>query len=192
MGRPGPALVVAGLTVLGVLLRVRLAHEPLFADELSTYWIVTTHDLPGVVSTVHTNAEITPPLFFVLSWLGAQLGHAPELLRLPSLLAGAATIPLVYAFGRRTVGRPAGLVAAALTTFAPFMAYYAAEARGYALMMCLVVLSTLALVRAVQDGGRGWWVVYGLASCGAMYSHYTAAFALAAQLGWALVTYPRA
>jgi 4-amino-4-deoxy-L-arabinose transferase-like glycosyltransferase len=187
-----PALAVGLLTAAGAALRVVVAGQPLFADELSTYWIVTAHGLGGVVSTVHTDAEITPPLSFVLSWLTAQAGHAPELVRAPSLLAGVASIPLVYLLGLRTVGRPAALVAAGLTAFSPFMVYYAAEARAYAPMMALVVLSTLAMLRAAETGSLRWWVVYAAASCAAVYTHYTCVFVLGAQLAWLLWSHPEA
>src|SRR3954466_14816754 len=67
--RQAPALpIVAVVTVLGAVLRLLAARDALFADELSTYWIVTTHGLGGVLSTVHSNAEITPPLYFVAAW----------------------------------------------------------------------------------------------------------------------------
>ena len=45
----------------------------MFADELSTYWIVSTNGLADVVDTVHGDAEITPPLFFIPAWLAAQI-----------------------------------------------------------------------------------------------------------------------
>ena len=68
----------------------------------------------------------------------------------------------------------------------PFSVYYGIEARPYAMMAFFVVLSTLALVRAVRGEGRWWWVVYALAAAGTAYSHYTAVFVLAAQFGWSL------
>lgn len=190
--RATPLLIVAALTVLGVAVRIAVAHQPLFADELSTYWIVTTHGLSGVVSTVHTDAEITPPLSFVLTWLTSRIGHAPELVRAPSLIAGTLSIPLVYLLGRRTVGRPAALVATALTAFSPFMIYYSAEARAYGLIMAFVLVSTLAMLVAVDTRRRRWWVVYAAASCAAVYTHYTCVFALAAQLLWLLWAHPEA
>ncbi len=187
-----PALLVGLLTAVGIAIRVAVAHQAVFADELSTYWIVTAHGLGGVLSTVHSNAEITPPLYFVASWLSTQLGHSPELLRLPSLVAGAATIPLVYLLGVRTVGRAAALVATALTTFAPFMVYYSAEARGYAVMMGFTVLSSVAMLVAIETRRTRWWVVYAVATLGAAYSHYTCFFLLAAQLLWLLWAHPEA
>ena len=113
-------------------LRLAVAYQSLFADELSTRWVVAGHSLGDVISIVHTDAEITPPLSFVASWLATRVALTPELLRAPSLVAGAVTIPLVYAVGVRTVGRRAAIVAAALTALSPFMVYYSAEARGYA------------------------------------------------------------
>jgi hypothetical protein len=192
--RPDAAalLVVAALTVVGVALRLVVAHEALFADELSTYWIIDTHGLRGVISTVHTDAEITPPLYFVLSWIAIHAGHGAELVRAPSLVAGALTIPIVYLLGLRTVGRPAALVATALTTFAPFMVYYSAEARAYGLMMGLTAASTLAMLIAVERRRAGWWVLYAACSCLAVYSHYTCVFALGAQLLWLLWAHPEA
>jgi 4-amino-4-deoxy-L-arabinose transferase-like glycosyltransferase len=190
--RAATIAIVGLLTAAGLSIRLVVAHQSMFADELSTYWIVTRHDLGGVLSTVHSNAEITPPLYFVLAWLSSQVSHASELVRLPSLVAGTATIPLVYLLGRRTVGRAAGLVGCALTAFGPFMIYYSTEARGYGLMMALTVLSTLAMLKAVDGGSRLWWAVYALATAGAAYSHYTCVFVLAAQLLWLLWAHPEA
>ena len=72
------------------------------------------------------------------------------------------------------------------------MIYYSTEARSYGLVVFFVLLSTAALLRALDGGGVGWWVLYGAASCAAMYSHYTAAFALAGQALWALWANPGA
>ena len=185
-------LIVAALTVIGVALRLVVARQSLFGDEISTHWIVSGNDLPGVVSTVHTDAEITPPLYFVASWLATRIDVTPELLRAPSLIAGAAAIPLVHALGLRTVGRRAALVATALTALSPFMIFYSAEARGYELMVVLVLLSTLALLAAIDDRRTLWWAAYAVCACAAVYTHYTAVFALAGQLLWTLWAHPEA
>ena len=190
-GVPTTLALIAAIAV-GALLRTLVADQPLFADELSTTWIVTAHGLGGVLSTVHSNAEITPPLTFVASWFAAQLSTAPEVLRSPALISGVALIPLVYAIGLRTVGRAAALVAALLTAVSPFMVYYSTEARAYGLMMALVAVSTLALLLAVDHGRRRWWVLYAAASAGAAYSHYTCVFLLAVQFAWVLWAHPGA
>jgi 4-amino-4-deoxy-L-arabinose transferase-like glycosyltransferase len=195
--RPGGSravavLAIAALTVLGAVLRVLVAGQSLFGDELSTYWIVSTNDLPGVVSIVQDKIEITPPLYFVAAWLTTQVDVSPELLRAPSLLAGTAAIPLVYLIGLRTVGRSAALVAAAFAALGPFMIYYSAEARAYQLALVLVLLATLALLTVLERGGARWWLAYGACMCAAAYAHYTCVFALAAQLCWVLWAHPEA
>jgi 4-amino-4-deoxy-L-arabinose transferase-like glycosyltransferase len=187
-----PILAVLALTLVGVAIRVAVLNEAMLADELSTYWIVSTNGLTGVVSTVNGDAEITPPLFFLASWLTTRLDLTPELARAPSLLAGVATVPIIYLLGLRSVGRPAALVATAITALSPFMIYYSAEARGYALMMFLVALSTLAMLVAVDTRRARWWVVYAVCSCAAVYTHYTCVFALGAQLLWLLWAHPEA
>ena len=175
-----------GLTVLGFAIRVAGFNQSIIADELSTYWIIKGHSLGDVLSSVRSDDEITPPLYFVLAWLSTKLGSNPDLVRLPSLVAGTATIPLVYMLGARTVGRSAGLIGATIFTLSPFMIYYSTEARAYAVMLVLLTASTLALLTAVEGGRARWWVVYAVCSCGALLSHYTAAFPLAAQFAWAL------
>ena len=187
-----PAAVVAALTAIGAIVRLPMLHDSVFADELSTYWIVSDRSLGQVVSTIHTDAEITPPLYFVLAWLATRVEMSSEMLRLPSFVAGVAAIPLVYLLGVRTVGRWAGAVAAALIGLSPFMIFYSTEARGYEVMVALVLCSTLALLAAVDDGRARWWVLYAISSCAAAYTHYTAVFALAAQVAWLVWTHPEA
>lgn len=187
-----PAWIVAFLTTVGAAVRVAIANESVFGDELSTFWIVSTHGLGDVVSIVHTDAEITPPLYFILAWLTTRIDLTPELLRAPSLLAGTAAIPLTYFLGLRTVGRRAALTATALTALAPFMVFYSAEGRAYQVVIVLALLSTLALLAAVADGRVRWWIAYGACSCAAVYTHYTVVFALGAQLLWLMWAHPEA
>lgn len=187
-----PRLMVALLTAVGVVLRLLAGRQSMFADELSTHYVVTGRGLADAISIVHTDAEITPPLYFAAAWLTTRLGDTAELLRAPSLIAGVLTIPLVYLLGMRTVGRRAALVATAFTVLSPFMIYYSAEARGYALMVVLVLGSTLAMLAALDDGRARWWVLYAVCSCAAVYTHYTSVFALTGQLLWLLWCHPEA
>jgi hypothetical protein len=191
LGRGAP-LIVALLTALGGALRLAMGTQPLYGDELSTHWVVSEHGFFDVLSVVHANWEITPPLYFVLSWLTTLPDVTPELLRLPSLLSGIAAIPLVYVLGTRTVGRTAALVATALTALSPFMIFYSSEARSYQLLIVLVLLSTLALLAAIDDGRARWWIAYGACSCAVMYTHYTGIFALLGQFLWVVWAYPQA
>lgn len=167
--------------------RLRVAGEDLFADELATYWDVTSpSSVLDVVRLVKSDAEITPPLFFVLARVASWFGKEPLFFRLPSLVAGMLLLPLLVWWAHRLAGRGAAVATSLLAAASPFLIYYSAEARAYALMMLLVTTSTWCLVRATETGRRAYWAGYALASAGAMYSHYTAAFALFAQVVWVL------
>ena len=186
-----PALV-AGITLLGLALRLARFEQSLFGDEMSTLYLTQGRSLSDVLSLVSSDAEISPPLYFVLAWLSLKMGSAPELVRAPSLIAGTISIPLVYMLGARLIGRSAGVVAAAVVALSPLMIFYSGDGRSYALMVALLLASTLAMLEAVRGGSARWWGAYALSSCLAMYTHYTAAAVLIGQLAWVLWAHPDA
>jgi mannosyltransferase len=128
----------------------------------------------------------------VLAWTSAQLGDPATLVRLPAMVAGILTIPLIYALAKRCFDQPVALLASVLAALSPFLIWHSVEARAYAVTIALTLGSTLALLLAIERRRIGWWVLYGALSCAVMYSHYTGAFALIAQLGWCLWYHPSA
>jgi uncharacterized membrane protein len=190
MARPGPvspALVVGALTLVALALRLPLLRDSLLGDELIMFGIV--HDRPlGDVLHIVRETEKTPPLHFVFAWASARLGDPTLWVRLPSLLAGVGLVPVGYLLGRETVGRRAGLVAAALLAVQPFAIFYATEARAYALVAFLTGLSTLCLLRALETDRGRWWAAYAVAVLAVAFTHYIGAFVLLAQVAWAFWT----
>jgi hypothetical protein len=181
------AAVLVGLLTVGVfVLRLTQMNQSLYGDEIWTYRDVVDHGLRSMIRGIHTGGENSPPLFFVLAWISSKLGDPTVFIRVPSLVLGTATIPLIYLLGRDTVGGGPGVIGAAIVGVSPFSTYYGIEARPYATMAFFVALSTLALVRAVRSGSRAWWAVYAVAAAGAAYSHYTAIFVLIVQWVWSL------
>lgn len=183
------ALAVALLTAGALLLRYAGIRQSLFGDELFTY-AVARPGLHGLVDRIQS-FELNPPLFFVLAALSAKLGDPAVLLRLPSLLFGTATVPLVYLLGARTVGRAPGLVAAAVLAVSPFAVFYGTEARAYATVTFLVVCSALALLVALRRDRPLPWAAFALVAAASLYTHYTAVFPLAALFAWAVWRRPR-
>ena len=181
-------LIVGALTLVALVLRWSPLQVSLHDDELFLYAIVKDHSLGEVMSIVH-DTEKTPPLGFVLSWLFARGDDLTIPLRIPSLVAGIASVPLVYLLGRRTVGRAAATVAAAWFAISPFQIYYATGARAYAEVTAFVILATLALLLALERRRLRWWVLYVAAAVAAVYTHYIAALVLAPQAAWALWTH---
>jgi hypothetical protein len=196
-GAPAAAVVaatLAALLVVALVVRLPWFDDALYGDEVQAFWDVSGRSLGDTLHLLAGNStELSPPLFFVLAWVSERLfGSSAESLRVVSLAAGLATIPLTFLLGRWTLGERAGLLGAAFVALSPFMIFYSAQARPYALMTMLCVVSTLALLRGVRDGGWRWWTLYAAASCAAMYTHYTSVFLLAVQFGWALIMAPAA
>lgn len=137
-----------------------------------------------------------PPLYFALLWVAIRfLGQSEFALRLLSLAAVVLLVPLLYAAGRRLVDGRAGLVAAALGALSPMYLWYGQEARMYALVAFLSLLSFYLFFRSFlvpSDNPslrRRWrWIAaYLLASACLIATHYLGALLIALQLlvlGW--------
>src|SRR6266536_2507679 len=179
-------LAAGALTLLALLLRVLAARQSLAGDELFTLEIADRPTLGDVIHGVSGPLEITPPGFFVVAWAFAKLGDPTYWLKAPSVIAGTLTVPVTYAIGKRTVGRAAGLIGAALLAVSPYAVFYGSEARAYALTGLLVAVATLLLLVALERDRWPWWVAFGASLAAAMYAHYVAAFPLLALVAWAL------
>jgi Dolichyl-phosphate-mannose-protein mannosyltransferase len=184
-------LILAGITAIGLALRLPSFGDSMWEDELSTNFFVHGFGITNVFQVGPSDQEGTPPLFFMLAWVTRGIDNA-EGLRLVPLLAGLASIPLTYLLALRTVSREAGLVAAAVMALSPFLIYYSTEARAYAPVMLFGLIATLALLSALDSPRTAWWVVYALAVAAAMYTHYTAIFVLIGLFVWAFFARPEA
>lgn len=181
--------LVAGFTLLALGLRLAGMGESFFGDELFTLKVSGQAGFRGMLADVCSPLEITPPLFFVVAWAFARLGDPFVWLRMVSVLCSTATVPLLFLLGRRTMGGMAGVVAGGFWALSPMAIFYGVEARAYALMTMLVVLATLAMLRALRM--RDWWswAAVTLAFDGCMYTHYTSVFVLVCLAAWALITH---
>lgn len=182
-------IAVASLMVVGAALRLVSMGDSLFGDEISTFFVIHQHGFAETLDLVQGPHEATPPLHFLLVWLLTRLGESPEIMRIPSLIAGVAAIPLTYLLGMRTVGRGPALVGTALVTLSPGLIFYSTEARAYGLEVTLVLASSLALLAALRSSSFGRWALYAVLVALAMYTHYTAIFVLAGQSAWALIAF---
>ncbi|MBU0492727.1 MAG: glycosyltransferase family 39 protein [Chloroflexi bacterium] len=171
------------LLLLVILLALALRAGGLGAwsvthDDAYGLWVATqplSDVLPAIVRDVH------PPLYYLLlhGWLA--LGpHSDMWARLPSVLAGAALVPVMYALGRWLWDRRTGLAAALLATLSSLAVAQAREARMYPLVVLLLALAAYALLRATRERRARWWVAYVILAVLALYAHYYAALVLIA------------
>ncbi len=149
--------LLAVLTLIAFTLRVyQLDGQSLWSDEgLSLYRSRLTLSenlsniivVPPGVPTRDTN----PPLYFILlSGARALLGEGEYALRFLSVVSGVLLVPLLYVMGRRLFSAQAGLLAAVLGTFSPFLVWYSQEARMYTLLAALSLASVYLLLRALD------------------------------------------
>ncbi|MGH2871670.1 MAG: glycosyltransferase family 39 protein, partial [Solirubrobacteraceae bacterium] len=205
-----PAVVaVCVLTLLGAALRVwRIGHQGFWFDEANTAMLV--HLSPGKMLGLLPQSESTPPLYYCIAWVWARVfGFGEAGLRSLSAVAGTLTIPVAYGVAanlfagngmgsgrrwgtaRRDAGARAGLVAAALTTFNPFLIWYSQEARSYSLLVLLTGVSLLAFVRARASPSPRRLALWVVAAALALATHYYALVAVVPQALWLLAEHRR-
>ena len=126
-----------------------------------------------------------PPTYFValLPWVNT-FGTSLWSLRLPSALAGAACIWLLWLVARRLTDEPTALLAAGLLAIHGFAIYWSQMARMYTMVALLGLLSTFFLLRALESGRRRDQTGYFLATTLALWTQLYAWPLVAAQLVW--------
>lgn len=93
-----------------------------------------------------------------------------SVVRLVPLAAGLASL-VALAGWLRWLGRPvAGLVAAVFMALHPWHVRFSVEARGYSLMLLFFILTLWAAGKALRDGRKRDWFLFGLAQFLMMYS----------------------
>lgn len=179
---------LAALTILAAILRLStLGAQSFWYDEAFTPVHVLHPNLTATLrSVVHT--ENTPPLWYLIAWADSRvLGSGEYALRLPSALAGIATVPVAWAIGRELTARRATAVAmAAFVAVNPLLVWYSQEARAYALFVLFAALAMLCFLRALHVPSRGRIAAFALSGSLALLSHYFAVFLLIPMVLWLL------
>ncbi len=176
---------LAALIVLAALLRfATLDLQSFWYDEAFTPVHVLHASLWATLrSVVHT--ENSPPLWYLIAWADARvLGTGEVALRLPSALAGLATVPVAWAIGRELAGRRTALACAALVAVNPLLVWYSQEARVYSLFVLTAALALLCFLRALREPTRGRMALFALSGALALLSHYFAVFVLVPMALW--------
>ncbi|MCF6312398.1 MAG: glycosyltransferase family 39 protein [Verrucomicrobiales bacterium] len=130
------------------------------------------------------------------SWqklVGAADGEVGEsALRLPSLLAGTASIVVIGLLAYIWGGARMALIAAWLTTLHPWHLRYSTEARPHGLVILFASILLLTLILAVREGRWRWWIGFGLTQFLCLWAYIASVYFLVplnlAVLVWMLMT----
>jgi len=152
-------LLVIVLTVIGAALRIIGSNRGLWIDEISTLaWYIHAPAIDTFLQALTSNNHLFNSL---LSRAAVMLvGEHEWTLRLPAVIFGTLSIPLLY-FGLR---RYSGRIEASLATLALTVSYhhvfFSQDARGYSGMVFGGLLGTFALLEAVGRRSLWAWAIY--------------------------------
>jgi mannosyltransferase len=141
---------LATLTVLAAALRLAfLGRWSLWLDELWTVYVANRYGLGNIAAPLDQH----PPLYYVWQNYWLRLGHSEAWLRLPSALAGAGAVAVLYLTGRALGQTRLGWLAGLLLAVSPIHVWYSREARMYGLASLMWALSLYYFVQIWRRGG---------------------------------------
>lgn len=156
-------LLAASLRICG------LSQESLWLDEGFTSRRAG-NSFRELASEFHNQTQ--SGLYYVGIKLWSMLFGTSEFsLRLPSALAGIATVLVIFLLARRLFSQKVALWSAGLLAVNPFAIYYSQEARPYALLLLAVTLSVNFLLRMRRDYTRPAIFGFLVTTLIALYSH---------------------
>jgi mannosyltransferase len=127
------------------------------------------------------HVEANQSLYFILLKLWVSLGDDEFTVRLFSVIFSTASIPIMYLVGRELMGQREGIIAAIFLSVNSFFIYYAQEARGYSLLLFLILCSSYFAIRSIKKPSWKSWAGFTLFSVLATYAHFFAVWIMLAQ-----------
>lgn len=189
-------LVAIAMGIIAVTSSMRLNHD-LWADEEYTLRLFVQGTYKpdpasgdgavifkefGAGRAFHHYSKPTNHVFFsILSRLSVtvwkwfrQPGGQPfseAALRFPAWVFGMLAIAAVALLGKELGFPRAGVMAAFLMAFHPWILRYASEARGYSMILCFVPLLAVCWMRAVRTNRWHWWASVGALQFAIVYTN---------------------
>ena len=181
----------AAIALFGGLLIISLAFKARGLG--SAYWIdegltvgIAGHPLTEIPGLLRQDGS--PPLYYMLMhvWTGL-FGTGEFQTQSLSAIFGLLCVPAAFWAGNVMMGRRVAWAAAALAAINPFLTIHSYEARMYALMILLGIVTSTAFVLAFVQHRRRWLPVFGVLLAAMLYTHNWSLFfgaACVAALGW--------
>ena len=177
------ALFPLGVGAVSVAVVAFLWHQllawPPHEDETLALF-VGRHSLGGLFDAVlHDRGGA--PLHFVVAWVVVHLGFGLGALRACSAFFAVASLPVIALLVRRLTDRATAVIATAIVGASWVLLFHGIYGRMYSLFLFTSALSYLALLHALDRGGRRAWALWGLAFLATVATHPYGAIVLATQ-----------
>jgi mannosyltransferase len=166
--------LIAGVTLIALIVfsayvRTRAIGGSFWMDEGLSVGI-SSHaltDIPGVL-----RQDGSPPLYYMLLHLWMDVfGRGETAVHWLSLTAALLTIPSAMWAGWSLWGKRAGYMGAVLCALIPFLTAYGEEARMYALMALLALLTSAFFLHAFVYRRRGYLIAFAIGQALMLYTH---------------------
>ena len=180
ISRTSERRLLAGLIVLAAALRLfHLGAQSLWVDEMMTLTVATPK--PGYPLWQLLRHNIHGPLHTFVVAMFRAVSENDAWLRLPSALAGIASVPLLYAWLKPRFGAGVARWGALLLAVNPLHIHYSQELRNYAFAVVLVLAGSVQLDRLLERWSRRRALGFSSCVAAAVLSNFSACFAFAAQ-----------
>ena len=137
--------VLTAIVLLGAfLLRVfRIDQKPLWWDEGRNIFFATL-DWRIAPNVAVRSGDVTPPIYRFLLGLWADiLGYSPFCIRILSVFFAVVFLAILYRLVSDLYENNIAMISISIAAVSPTLVYYSQEAKGYALMLLAVTLSSL-------------------------------------------------
>ena len=149
--------------------------------------LLKAHFLKNMISknTINPDFNLQPPLLLYLTWgmarvfdfLGVDFGNSITRNlaagRFVSVLLGTATIPLLWAIGRRIISPAGGLIAASVLALSPLHVTNSRYMKEDALFLFFVLGCVLAVIKCAQEKRPFYYYLAGALAGFSVGSKYT-------------------
>ena len=165
------AQILISLTIVGFILRFyNLGYNSLWLDEATTFnWSKLGF---FEIWEISLTADFHPPLFHWIEHVMLVFGESEFVLRTAPALFGILTIPVFYLIGKEFHDKNVGIISAALLTFSYFGIFYSQEAYSYSMVLFVFSLAILFYLLSLRTDKITYWVLFGIISAIAFWTHY--------------------
>jgi hypothetical protein len=162
-------------TLVAAVLRTVGLNAQLWCDEIVTVVNAIRQPTQALLTSYFWDNQHT--LYALLAQGSvAVFGDHPWTVRLPAMVLGTASVPVLYWLGRELTDRFEALTAAGLLALSYHHIWFSQNARGYTALLLATLLATWCFVRGLK--GPGWrpWMLYAVTVALGMYTHLTMIF----------------
>jgi hypothetical protein len=181
--------VAACTAAVATFLAVQLTAWPPHEDE--TLALFVGRSSVGGLLDIVLGQRGGAPLHFLLAWFVAHSGGGLTALRFLSAAFAVASIPVIALLCARLADKTTALVATGVVSASWVLLFHGIYGRMYSLFLLTSALSYLALLRALDRGGRKTWALWVVAILATVATHPYGGIVLVSQGVFVLVRRPR-